>query len=116
MDYRIVEDKTAGLILEAEEPYALLATFFATDVQQDPELCQYYLKRINKVLDGKSFQTDLTGNAHTVMVTPVTTTITSLFNDTAKPVEINTLLIKKILERWVERLLNDSNNQGNNIK
>lgn len=111
MDYRIVEDKTDGLILEIAEPYDLLATFFATDIQQDPELCKYYLKRVTKVLDGDSFHTDLTGNAHTVTVTEKVTTIASLFDDTVKPVEINTVLLKEILEQWHDTLLikNNSN-------
>lgn len=112
MDYRIVEDETDGLILEISEPYDLLATFFATDIQQDPELCQYYLERVTKVLDGESFHTDLTGNAHTVTVTPVTTTIASLFDDTAKPVEINTVLLKKILEQWHDTLLKKANSDS----
>ncbi len=108
MDYRIVEDKTDGLILEIAGPYDLLATFFATDIQQDPELCQYYLERVNKVLDGESYHTDLTGNAHTVTLTEKVTTIASLFDDMATPVEIRTDLFKEILEAWYDKLLIDS--------
>ena len=106
MDYRIVEDKTDGLILEIAEPYALLATFFATDIQQDPEICQYYLERVQKVLDGDSYHTDLTGNAHTVTVTKTATIIESLFDDTAEPVEIETTFFKAVLEKWGEKQLN----------
>ncbi len=102
MDYRIVEDKTDGLILEIAEPYALLATFFATDIQQDPEICQYYLERVQKVLDGDSYHTDLTGNAHAVTVTSVTTTIASLFDETQKPLEIKTHLFEEILTKWCQ--------------
>lgn len=109
MEYRIAEDKTDGLILEVAEAYDLLATFFAADIQQDPELCQYYLERVTKVLDGESFHTDLTGNAHTVTVTPATATIASLFDDTAEPVEIKTGLLKKILEQWYDSLLKKNN-------
>lgn len=109
MDYRIVKDETDGLILEIAEPYDLLATFFATDIQQDPKLCQYYLERVTKVLEGDSYHTDLTGNAHTVTVTPVTANIKSLFDDTANPAEIKTVLFKEILEQWYDTLLKDIN-------
>ena len=112
MDYRIVKDETGGWMLKVAEPYSLLATFFSADVQQDPELCQYYLERVTKVLDGESLHTHLTGNAHTVTVTRVTSTISSLFDETATSVEIDTVLLREILEQWGENLLKSSNCQG----
>jgi len=100
-----MNNKDGELILEIAGPYDLLATFFAADIQQDPELCRYYLDRVTKVLDGESFHTDLTGNAHSVTVTKTTTIVTSLFDHGAAPAEIETDRFKEVLEKWHEILL-----------
>lgn len=85
--------------------YDLLGQFLESDIQGSIAFCQEILDKVEEITSGKIDYWEVTGNAHTLVLSPGSACIESLFDDTSESLKIQTVQLKKVLEDWMAFLI-----------
>lgn len=84
----------------AELPLAPLALFLEHDVQNNADFCRELLQAVEDVQFGMIPEWGITGNAHTLKLTPAGARITNLYASNQVPFELPLAEFRQTLLAW----------------
>jgi uncharacterized protein YacL (UPF0231 family) len=102
VEIRFYRDQEGRPQLQAKEQHAVLTDFLPSDLQ-DEATCAEVLQAV-----ATAGEQEINGNSYTLVLTPETITIESMFDDEAEPYQLSREQFANILSSWKDFL----DNQG----